>query len=38
MQQSFKSAHEFSLEEFGLSEEWIQEQLGPLLDYYSLAR
>jgi hypothetical protein len=37
-QQSFKSAHQFSLEEFGLSEEWIQEQLGPLLDHYSLAR
>jgi hypothetical protein len=38
LQQSFKSAHQFTLEEFGLSEEWIQEQLGPLLDYYSLAR
>ncbi|MBW2543755.1 MAG: sulfotransferase [Deltaproteobacteria bacterium] len=38
MQQSFKSAHHFSLEEFGLSEEWIQRELDPLLDHYSLAR
>ena len=37
-QQSFKSAHQFTLEEFGLSEKWIQDQLGPLLDHYSLAR
>ena len=25
-------------EPFGLSKEWIQEELGPLLDHYSLAR
>jgi hypothetical protein len=37
-QRSFKSAHHYTLEEFGLSKEWIQEELGPLLDHYSLAR
>jgi len=37
-QQKFKSAHHYTLEEFGLSKEWIQEELGPLLDHYSLAR
>ena len=37
-QRSFKSAHQYTLEEFGLSKEWIQEELGPLLDHYSLAR
>jgi hypothetical protein len=25
-------------EPFGLSKEWIQEELGPLLDHYSLGR
>ena len=28
----------YTLEEFGLSKEWIQEELGPLLDHYSLTR
>jgi len=37
-QGEFKSKHEYSLEEFGLSKEWIQKELGPLLDYYSLPR
>jgi hypothetical protein len=37
-QQSFKSTHAYSLEEFGLSKEWIQKELGPLFDRYSLAR
>jgi hypothetical protein len=37
-QRTFKSAHQYTLEEFGLSKEWIQEELGPLLDHYSLAR
>ena len=37
-QQSFKSEHNYSLEEFGLSKEWIQEELGPLMDHYSLPR
>ena len=37
-QREFQSKHHYTLEEFGLSEEWIQEELGSLLDYYSLAR
>ena len=37
-QRTFKSAHHYTLEEFGLSKEWIQEELGPLLDHYSLPR
>ena len=37
-QRSFQSAHHYTLEEFGLSKEWIQEELGALLDHYSLAR
>lgn len=37
-QRSFKSEHHYTLEEFGLSKEWIQEELGGLLDHYSLVR
>ncbi len=37
-QRGFESKHYYTLEEFGLSKEWIQEELGPLLDHYSLAR
>lgn len=37
-QREFKSNHEYTLEEFGLSREWIQEELGPLLDHYALER
>lgn len=37
-QRTFKSAHHYTLEEFGLCKEWIQEELGALLDHYSLAR
>ena len=37
-EQGFQSRHHYTLEEFGLSKEWIQEELGPLLDHYSLAR
>jgi omega-hydroxy-beta-dihydromenaquinone-9 sulfotransferase len=37
-QRTFKSAHHYTLEEFGLSKEWIQEEVGALLDHYSLAR
>jgi omega-hydroxy-beta-dihydromenaquinone-9 sulfotransferase len=37
-QREFRSKHEYTLEEFGLSKEWIQEELGPLLDYYELPR
>ena len=28
-QRNFKSKHEYTLEEFGLSKAWIQEELGP---------
>jgi hypothetical protein len=34
----FQSKHEYTLEEFGLSKEWLQEELGPLLDCYKLPR
>ena len=37
-QSEFKSKHEYSLEEFGLSKEWIQEELGDILDFYRLER
>ena len=37
-ERKFQSKHDYSLEEFGLSEEWIQKELGPVLDYYNLER
>lgn len=37
-ERTFQSQHHYTLEEFGLSKEWIQEELGVLLDHYSLAR
>ena len=37
-QREFKSQHEYTLEEFGLSKEWIQEKLGGVLDHYALPR
>ncbi len=37
-EREFQSQHHYTLEEFGLSKEWIQEELGSLLDHYSLAR
>lgn len=37
-QGEFKSKHEYSLEEFGLSKEWIQSELGEILDFYKLER
>jgi hypothetical protein len=37
-QREFKSKHEYTLEEFGLSKAWIQEKLGGVLDYYALPR
>jgi hypothetical protein len=37
-QRDFKSTHEYTLEEFGLSKEWIQAELGEILDYYQLER
>ena len=33
-----KATTAYTLEEFGLSKEWIDEELGPLLDHYSLSR
>ena len=37
-QREFQSKHEYSLEEFGLSKEWIQQELGEVLDFYKLER
>ncbi len=37
-QREFKSQHQYTLEEFGLSKQWIQEELGPVLDHYALPR
>ena len=37
-QREFKSKHEYTLEEFGLSKEWIQQELGEVMDAYGLER
>jgi omega-hydroxy-beta-dihydromenaquinone-9 sulfotransferase len=37
-QEKFKSKHEYTLEEYGLSKEWIQRELGDLLHHYELER
>ena len=37
-ERKFQSKHEYTLEEFGLSKEWIQQELGPVLDCYGLER
>jgi len=37
-QRDFKSKHEYTLEEFGLSRDWIQEELGSVLEHYALPR
>ena len=37
-QGEFKSQHEYTLEEFGLSKQWIQDELGEVLDHYKLDR
>lgn len=37
-QGEFKSQHDYTLEEFGLSEEWLQTELAEVLDYYRLER
>ena len=37
-QRDFKSKHDYTLEEFGLTKEWIQQDLGELMDYYKLER
>ena len=35
-QLNFESNHNYSLEEFGLTKQWIRAELGDLLDYYGL--
>jgi hypothetical protein len=35
-QVNFASKHRYSLEEFGLTKQWIHEELGSLLDHYNL--
>lgn len=37
-QSKFKSKHEYSLEDFGLTKEWIQEELGEVMNTYGLER
>ncbi|NJN05403.1 MAG: sulfotransferase [Rhodobacteraceae bacterium] len=37
-QGEFKSKHEYTLEEFGMSKQWIQDELGHILDAYGLER
>ncbi len=37
-QREFKSKHEYTLEEFGLSREQVQAELGDILDFYGLER
>ena len=37
-QDGFKSKHDYTLEEFGLSKEWLQAELGDVLDFYALPR
>ena len=36
-QRRFESNRRYSLEEFGLTRDWIREELGDLLDYYGTA-
>ncbi|HWH71161.1 MAG TPA: sulfotransferase, partial [Candidatus Sulfotelmatobacter sp.] len=35
-QRQFKSKHEYTLEEFGLSKQWIQQELGPVMATHHL--
>ena len=37
-QGEFRSQHEYTLEEFGLSREWLQAELGEIMDAYALER
>jgi omega-hydroxy-beta-dihydromenaquinone-9 sulfotransferase len=37
-QKHYKSEHVYSLEQFGLSKEYVYEQLGELFDFYGFAR
>jgi omega-hydroxy-beta-dihydromenaquinone-9 sulfotransferase len=36
-QKSFKNNHEYTLEKFGLTRQWLQSELAPVLDAYGLA-
>ncbi|MGE5608742.1 MAG: sulfotransferase family protein [Bacillota bacterium] len=37
-ERQYKSVHQYTLEEFGLSKQWIQQELGEVLDAYGLER
>jgi hypothetical protein len=37
-QRGFKSNHEYTLEEFGLTKAWVDEELGPIMEHYRLER
>ena len=37
-QRQFKSTHHYTLEEFGLSQSWIRQELGPVLHHFSQDR
>jgi hypothetical protein len=37
-QREFESKHQYTLEEFGLTKEWIQAELGEVMDAYHLER
>jgi hypothetical protein len=37
-QRGFSSKHEYTLEEFGLSKDWIQAELSDMLEHYALPR
>jgi hypothetical protein len=34
----YRSGHDYSLEEFGLSKEWVQQELGEVMDAYCFER
>ena len=35
-QREFKSKHRYTLEEFGLNQEWLRREVGEVLDFYAL--
>lgn len=37
-QRGFKSNHEYTLEEFGLTKAWVNQELGAIIDHYRLER
>jgi hypothetical protein len=37
-QRDFKSSHNYTLEEFGLDQDWLRRELGEVLDFYGLDR